>query len=162
MLQFTEYQILPKGITIAGIEEIESALGENTSQWRSILMTELKSYIEELRTVSIGSYLILDGSFVMPCVKNPNDIDIILIMPDDWDTSEADISNEMHLLDAFQIRLRYAHLDVKIVSDHSFELDFWLRCFGNISRDNHFFTDRNGMLMEIPAGVQKGLIQVNL
>jgi hypothetical protein len=34
--------------------------------------------------------VLVDGSFVMPSVIEPNDIDVILVMPADWDMTRTD------------------------------------------------------------------------
>ena len=41
--------------------------------------------MEELRRAQIRGWLIVDGSFVMGCVDEPDDIDVILVLAKDWD-----------------------------------------------------------------------------
>src|SRR5262245_43049395 len=43
-----------------------------------------RTALEAITQAGCGTSVILDGSFVMACVDEPDDIDLILILPPDW------------------------------------------------------------------------------
>ena len=85
MIEINQHGILPPGIHDMSLDEISLFFGSvSDSRHRSRLFEELKKYVERLRSLRIGVALIVDGSFVMPCVEMPADIDMILVMPENW------------------------------------------------------------------------------
>lgn len=76
--------VLPPGLHSATIAEIEARFGTATAK-RMRLMAKLHEYLAELRRLAWDVRMLVDGSFVMDAVKDPSDIDIVLVMPEDWD-----------------------------------------------------------------------------
>jgi hypothetical protein len=88
-LTFDERGLLPAGVHDATLAEIEAAFARfQRSDRRIQLFEKLKAYLTELGRTGWPCEVILDGSFVMPPVDEPNDIDIILVLPADWDMSQ--------------------------------------------------------------------------
>jgi hypothetical protein len=88
-LTFDEHGILPPGVHDATLAEIEASFARFQKSDRRIKLFErLKAYLAELGTTGWQCEVIIDGSFVMPPVDEPNDIDIILVLPANWDMSQ--------------------------------------------------------------------------
>jgi hypothetical protein len=88
-LNFDERGLLPIGVHDATIEEV----GQNLARFqktdrRMNLFEKLKSYLKELAKTDWEYQVIIDGSFVMTMIDEPNDIDVILVFPVNWDLDQ--------------------------------------------------------------------------
>ena len=157
MLETTQYGILPSGIHEMSLEELASLFdGFPKSPCRLRLFETLKKYVQRLQTLKIGTALIVDGSFMMSCVETPKDIDVILVMPKEWDTTLEKIPQEYYnLLSPVGSEAEFAKIHLFIAADHSWEYHEWIRYFSGIKEDWRFIFD-------IPHNVSKGLIRVML
>lgn len=81
--EFNESGYLPPGIHRADLVEVQKRFGSNDT--RRTLLRHLDNFVELVRSVS-AKKLILDGSFVTG-KENPADIDVILVLPDTFDTT---------------------------------------------------------------------------
>ena len=85
-LVFDERHLLSPGVHEATLEEIETHFARFQRTGRRItLFTYLKAYVAAVQRTGWACSVIIDGSFVMPPVDEPNDIDLILVMPVNWD-----------------------------------------------------------------------------
>ena len=87
-LVFDHRHLLPPGIHDATLAEVDKCFAcFQKSDRRMTLFKKLTAYVAEVKRIGWGCTVIIDGSFVMPPVDEPNDIDIILVlvMPRDWD-----------------------------------------------------------------------------
>src|SRR3982750_1031936 len=88
-LTFDARGLLPPGIHDATLGEIEAGFARFQKTERRVkLFEKLKAYLAELARTGWKCEVIIDGSFVMPPVDEPNDIDLILVLPGDWDMSQ--------------------------------------------------------------------------
>lgn len=79
---------LPIGVHDCTLEEIEASFGQfQSSDRRPRLFRELKRYVEDVRQADVGSYLVVNGSYVTG-KPDPNDIDVLLILREDVDLSQ--------------------------------------------------------------------------
>ena len=152
-LIFDDRGLLPPGIRDATLAEIEASFARFQKTDRRIkLFEKLKACLTELRRTGWQCEVILDGSFVMPPVDEPNDIDLILVLPADWDRARELRPFEYNLLSKRFARREY-EIDVSPVlagskSDADVRLFFeqvrpeWCRKFG------------------WPEGSAKGLVRV--
>jgi hypothetical protein len=89
-LKFDDRGLLPIGIHDATIAEIEQAFARFQKTDRRItLFAKLTAYLKEVKQTGWQCEVIIDGSFVMPMVDEPNDIDLILVLPADWDMIQS-------------------------------------------------------------------------
>lgn len=86
--KFNERGDLPEGIHRASLEEVLSRLGSDSAKRRSAAAS-LISVVELARATGALMRLIIFGSFVTSKAE-PRDIDIILIMRDDFDVTACD------------------------------------------------------------------------
>lgn len=82
---FDKYGVLPVGIHDSTPAELRERFGSfRSSDRRPLLYARLDRFIHELRRFRPGLILLINGSFVTD-QPSPNDIDLILILPVDWD-----------------------------------------------------------------------------
>lgn len=85
-LDLDEKGILTVAVHDISLDELEDLFGGfQRSNRRVTLFVKLKEYVDALRKADIPGWLIVDGSFVMGCVDEPDDIDVVLVLPSDWD-----------------------------------------------------------------------------
>ncbi len=148
-----EYGHLPPGVHTATIEEVERLYGVfQRSDCRPALLRKLKEYLGEVRQAGWKAEVIIDGSFVMKKVDEPDDIDIILVMPPGWDMA-ADLQPfEYNLMSKRQVRRRFG-FDVFPVRHGSPEYARWTDFFIQV---NPKWNERFGF----PLGLQKGIVRI--
>lgn len=84
-----ENGVLPLGIYDCTLNEIGGRFGkfQNTDH-RYQLFQKLLKFLEEVRSTHLINEVIIDGSFVSD-KSIPNDIDLILVLPSDFDSRAA-------------------------------------------------------------------------
>ncbi len=129
---------LPPGTHTAQIDEVLNRFSAPGYGARLRLSEKLKDFFELARKFAVAIYL--DGSYITTKLS-PNDIDIALVLPTDFDTTSMDASRLISIrrnvkeLDVFPFNLRS---DENRLHRH---LEFWSK-------------DRNGN--------PKGIIQVEI
>ena len=123
--EFNKKGYLPPGLHRSNFTEVRQRFG-NTDK-RQDLLRNLHNFVNVARKVG-AIKLILDGSFVTD-KKEPNDIDAILVVPDDFNTT----TREAHILLESKIRFNI-HLFPVRKNDNEF-LQQWIEFLGH---------DRNG------------------
>src|SRR6266542_3924842 len=97
-LAFDARRLLPEGVHDASLDEIERDLSH--SDRRRKLFDNLKQYVANVKMTGWKCQVLVDGGFVMPAVNEPNDIDIILVLPAEWDMTWTDFKlYEYNVLD---------------------------------------------------------------
>jgi len=139
------------------LEEVGRLFGNVPKpQYRLRLFETLKRYVGCLQTLQIGIALIVDGSFVMPCVEKPADIDVVLVMPKDWRHTVEKIPLERYNLQSpVRVEAEFTGIHLFAVAENSAEYHEWIRWFAQIKDDWCFMFD-------IPDNMSKGLIRVTL
>lgn len=150
-LKFETTGLLEPGLLDATIVEIELAFGRSSAR-RAKIFRDLTLCVNELKTLPWSWELLVDGSFVMPMVTDPNDVDVVLVLGDDWQLHE-DLSAELYaLLSRDNVRARY-DIDVVIARAHSPEKRKWEIFFGQVNRK---WTRQFGWAVT----VEKGLVRI--
>jgi hypothetical protein len=127
--KLNEEGLLPVGIHHCTFSELEAAFGRN--QWvqdpqtesrrevlcpqRSSLCARLLAYLEELRRAGIDAEVLVDGSFVT-AKPDPNDIDLIVVLPADHDFSRGLSPQEYNLLSKRRLRASGYPFDVLVAA----------------------------------------------
>ncbi len=105
-LVLDERRLLPPGVHDATLDEIERHFA--LSGRRIELFRKLKQYVADVELTTWACSILIDGSFVMPPVAEPNDIDIILVLPGDWDWSRTNFRPfEYNVLDRKYTKREY-------------------------------------------------------
>jgi hypothetical protein len=129
-LTFDERRLLPPGIHDATLEEIERHFA--LSGRRRALFEKLKEYLSFVRLTGWACQVLIDGSFVMPAVTEPQDIDIILVLPDGWDLGRRDFKPfEYNVIDRAHTRRTYK-IEVYAVAPGSERYDFYFTLFTKV------------------------------
>jgi hypothetical protein len=154
-LAFDERQLLTPGIHEATLEEISEHFGRFQRSDRRIKQFDrLRAYLKEVKAAGCGTAVILDGSFVMACVDEPDDIDLLLILPADWDLATELPPYWYNLVSKKRARRDYG-LEVIPVMPGSEPEAKWTKFFANV---NPKWCDLFGW----PMGIFKGVLRVTL
>ena len=87
-LTLDDRRLLPPGVHDATLEEVAQLFARfQRTDRRITLFEKLKLYVAAVRSTGWACSILVDGSFVMPPVDEPNDVDIILVMPHGWDVT---------------------------------------------------------------------------
>src|SRR5215469_12488376 len=118
----TRYKLLGAGIHEMSLDEVEQMFGQfQGSDRRPRLTGNLRAYIRELRDAGWAATVYINGSFVMPAVNEPDDVDTILVLPADWDFAAELRPFEYNLL--WRTRASRAFgLDLFVAADKSVRL----------------------------------------
>jgi hypothetical protein len=107
-LSFDDNQLLPAGIHDATLEEVGEQFGRfQRTDRRMTLFRRLGEYVAALRRANIQGSLIIDGSFVMPSMDQPEDVDLVLVLPEDWDTAADLRPYQYNLVSKRRVRQEY-------------------------------------------------------
>jgi hypothetical protein len=87
-LTFDDRRLLSPGIHDATLAEIEQELA--LSNRRRTLFNHLTEYVRGVRLTGWACEVLVDGSFVMPPVVEPDDVDVLLVLPAGWDLTRRD------------------------------------------------------------------------
>jgi len=149
----TREGLLPEGVHAASLGSVKQRFGQfQQSDCRCRLFKKLEDFVREVGGAGWRAHVIVDGSFVMACVDEPSDIDIILVLPKGWDMSAEVRPFEYNLLSRRRTRSRYG-FDVIAVRSDSEEESYWIEFFRQVN------TKWNNDL-GLPVGLRKGLIRV--
>jgi hypothetical protein len=154
-LAFDDHQLLIPGVHDASLQEVEEHFARfQKSDRRLRLFQKLQEYVDALKKAQCAVALIVDGSFVMACVDKPEDIDLILVLPADWDM-DADLKPYQYgVVSKRRIKKEYG-FDVFVVRAGSVEEQDWTRFF---SRVNVKWCEEFGW----PERSSKGVVRIML
>lgn len=128
-LTFDDRGLLVPGIQDATIVEIDSHFARMQRSDRRIqLFKKFQDWYATLQKAGWGCSVILDGSFVMPPVDEPGDIDVILILPESWDLT-ADLRPSHYNLVSRKLTKRAYEIEVYPVLPNSVEYENMLALF---------------------------------
>jgi len=140
--------VLPEGIHICTICELEDRFGGFQRSDRRIRLTEMLRELEDdARKSEIVAALIVDGSYVT-AKDEPNDIDLIIVLRIDFDLKSELRPFEYNIQSKRMIRQRF-HFDVRIAVDGSDLYAEALQFFSKVRQEDQEqagFPQRKGML----------------
>lgn len=132
-LAFDDRDLLPRGVHHASLDSVEQCFGSfQKSDWRVKLFGKLRDYMSALKQAGCASSIIIDGSFVMPCVAEPEDIDLILVLPLDWDLSADLKPYQYNLVSNRRVKQEYG-IDVYPVKPDSVDEQKWIAFFSQVN-----------------------------
>jgi len=154
-LELTRSGILPVDVHDGDLDDVESLFGGfQRSNRRVTLFRKLKEYVEALRSAEIQGWLIVDGSFVMGCVDEPDDIDVVLVLASNWDLTADLRPFQYNLVSKRDVRRRFP-IEVFPVLEGSDAEKKWTEYFHQINikwYEPHDFA----------VGSKKGLVRIKL
>src|SRR5262245_27472660 len=132
-LVFDDRKLLPPGVHDASLKDVQEYFARFQKTDRRIkLFAKLRDYVAALTRASCGTSVIINGSFVMACVDEPSDIDLIVVLPRDWDT-QADLKPyQYNLVSARRVRKEYG-FDIFVVQAGAADEQGWTEFFLNVN-----------------------------
>ncbi len=154
-LAFDERKLLLPGIHDSTLDELKDGFGRfQRSDRRQALFSKLSDYINALRKAECGQSLLIDGSFVMACIDEPDDIDAILVFPAEWDLL-ADLKPYQYNVVSKRSVKKAFNIDVFLVQSGTIEETEWIEFFSLINL-------KWRQKFDWPDSVRKGMIRVML
>lgn len=152
----TSVGLLPPGIHVLTLKQVEEFFGKfQKSDRRCRLFARLTTYLRELRAAGWAVGVILDGSFVMKCVDEPDDIDLLVILPNGWDRAAELPPHEYNLL-SHRMAKRLYKFDVFAAEEGTDEQARWEEFFAGVN------VKWENAPLHLPAGLKKGLVRIAL
>ena len=154
-LELNEKQVLPDGIHEAALEDLRDVFGRfQRSDRRMKLCDKLAEYLEELKGAGIAEAVIVDGSFIMGCIDEPEDIDLILVLAESWDMTQSLRPFQYNLVSKKAVKRNFP-FDLFTVRSGSAEEAYWTNFFFKV---NVKWYDE----YDFPDGSTKGLVRISL
>lgn len=150
-----ERGLLPLGIHDATLEEVGQRFGrlQRTDQ-RMTLFRKLEAFVAALRQARIPGSLVIDGSFIMASLDQPEDIDLVLILPEDWDMTADLRPYQYNMVSKRRVKQEYK-FDLFTVQKGSPDEQRWLEFFRKVGPK---WIDAFGL----PEETYKGLVRVTI
>lgn len=154
-LAFDDRELLPPGVHDVTLEEVERAFGRfQRTDRRMTLVRKLKEYVTALQQAHINGSLIIDGSFIMPKVDVPEDVDLVLVLSEEWDMTADLKPYQYNLVSKRRVKQEY-RFDLFTVQRGSADEEKWVNFFGQV---NPKWCEAFGW----PETQRKGLVRVAL
>jgi len=154
-LSFDDRKLLPAGVLDVSLEFVEELFSRFQHTDRRIrLFGKLRDYLAAVKKAECGTSVIIDGSFVMGCVDEPEDIDLILVLPPDWDILAELKPYQYNLVSKKRVRREYG-IEVFPVGPGSVDEKKWIDFFCQV---NIKWCEQFGW----PADTKKGIVRVVL
>ena len=153
MLDLDDRKLLPPGVHDASLKEVEQLFGRfQRSDRRTALFRKLCEYFKEVKLAECASAVIIDGSFVMACVDEPDDIDLIVVLKADWDWNADLKPYQYNVVSKRRVKQKY-RLDAVFVKPGSDQELEWVEFLGQVNvKWRHQFG--------WPADSKKGIVRV--
>jgi len=152
-LKFDERGLLPAGIHNATLHEVDQHLARfQRSDRRIKLMAKLRDYIREVQKAISGAVVLVDGSFVMTMVDEPGDIDLVLLLPANWDIDAELGIQQYNVVSKHRVRKAY-EFEVFAYPSGSAKAEHWLGFFSQVRPE---WRERFAW----PDDVRKGLVRI--
>ncbi|MFO0848370.1 MAG: hypothetical protein U0871_07425 [Gemmataceae bacterium] len=157
-LALTDDGILLEGIHDATVAELGETFGRfNRCGQRMDLFARFENYVAAIRRTEWACTLIVDGSFVMWRVDDPEDVDVVLGYPPEVaDLVEADMLRpyQLNVLEPSHCKRTYK-IDLKACTVDGPAFRERVEFYAQVSMKR---ADKHGL----PAGSRKGLVRVIL
>jgi hypothetical protein len=154
-LAFDDRKLLPPGVHEATIEQADELLGRfQRSDRRIKLFARLKAYLEQVKRAIGPCAVIIDGSFVMGSVDEPDDVDLLLLLPPEWNL-DAELKPQQYNLVSTRDAKREFGVEIFAVRAGSPKADRLVSFFSGIS-------PRWRELFGWPETMTKSLLRISL
>ena len=128
---FDNNGLLPEGVHEASESELFERFRYFKSSTRRIeLSRKLKEYLAEIRHSGLDLEVFVDGSFVTS-EDEPNDIDLILILPADFDFDAELSPYTSNIISAHWVRRRYG-FDILVAGRGTLQYQIYLDDFQDV------------------------------
>lgn len=129
--EYNEHGLLPPGVHSCTLPELKARFGRfSTSNQRLELFAKLEQYVQEASSAKIVSALLVDGSFVT-ATETPNDIDLVAILAEDHDFTQALRPYQSNVLSNRWIRKQFG-FDLLVARANSVEYGEYIAFFAQV------------------------------
>jgi isocitrate/isopropylmalate dehydrogenase len=119
---FDSHGLLPVGVHECSPEEVQSRFGTfQESDRRPKLIGKLKELISEAKKSGFAVAILVDGSFVT-AVADPNDIDLVLVLPKTFDVASDLRPADYNLVSRKRVQKRFG-FDIVVVRENTEEFE---------------------------------------
>ena len=126
-----DHGFLPSGIHDCSLEDIGARFGTfQSTDRRPRLYRQLQVFVEEARSTNLLVAIIVNGSFVTN-KPDPGDIDLILVLPNDYDVSADLRPVEYSILSKRRVRRRYG-FDILVARENAHEYEQYVGYFQEV------------------------------
>jgi hypothetical protein len=154
-LLFDDRQLLVSGVHDTTLEVVEEHFSRFQRTGRRIkLFGRLCDYLAAVKKAGCGNAAIIDGSFVMACIDEPEDIDLILILPPEWDETAELQPYQYNLVSKKRVKQEFG-LEVFPVAAGTPDEQKWIVFFSQVN-------PKWWKLFGWPKDSKKGLVRVTL
>jgi hypothetical protein len=123
--------LLPAGIHDCTLDELRARFGSfQGNDRRPSLFARLEDFLAEVRAAGLVRHILVDGSFVTS-KRDPNDIDLILIVASDHDFSEDLSPSVYNVLSKQRVHRRFG-FDMLVAREASVEYQRWTEFFQQV------------------------------
>lgn len=126
--QLNENGHLPPGIHDGSRDDLTERFGQ--SPRRRELLENLRRYLAELQKWPLAQAVLVDGSFVTD-IAEPNDIDLVLVLRDDYDLSRSISPFEYNLRSRRRVQKTFG-LDLFVVRPNSIDYERFVEFFSKV------------------------------
>ena len=128
---FDEHGLLPIGVHDCTLDELKARFGgfQQTDR-RPQLCAKLEAFVAEAKAAQIVRHILVDGSFVT-AKPDPNDIDLILIVAAEHDSSAELSPAEYNVVSKRRVHRRFG-FDMLLAREHSVEQSRWTEFFQEV------------------------------
>ena len=126
--QLNEHGHLPAGIHDASLDELTERFGQ--SQRRREILKDFHRYLAELQQWQVAQAILVDGSFVTD-IAEPNDLDLVLVLRDDYDLTQSVSPFEYNLRSRRRVQRTFG-LDLFVVRPSSVDYDRFVSFFSQV------------------------------
>jgi hypothetical protein len=152
MISELEDGVLPEGIHVCTMAEVEQVFGKFQRSDRRIRLTEkLQEFVEEARRSGIVAAVIINGSYVTAKAE-PSDIDLIVALRADLD-GQQDLRPVEHNVQSKRVLRQKYRFDVKVALDGSTVYQEAVAFFAVVRPDDP---------MQKTSRTYKGLLRIEL
>lgn len=152
---FNDHGLLDPGIHPMSLDKVGELFGRfQRSDRRLNLMARQREFAAEVWAVDDRIRIVVDGSFIMPAVDEPEDIDVVLILPPEWDMAADLPPFAYNMVSPRMVRRRY-RFDMLLGIEGQPSALATLGFFAQVIPK---WIDRFGL----PPGTYKGLVRIEL
>jgi hypothetical protein len=137
--KLNEQGLLPPGIYDCSLEEIGECFGTfQSTDLRPRLYEKLQAFIQQVRSTNLVMAVFVNGSFVTTSKADPNDIDLILVLPSSHDLGAELAPMAYNVLSRRRVSRQYG-FDILVAREDAIEYTQYVEFFQQVRGQPHLY-----------------------
>lgn len=129
--RLNEKGFLPPGVHVCSLDEVRQTFGTfNSNDRRPKLFRNLEVFVTSLHKQGMAKAVVVNGSFTTAKTE-PNDIDMVLVLPQGYDFTGDLSPDEYNLLSTRRVRKTFG-FDMFVAEDESQEYERYISFFQDV------------------------------